>query len=90
MFKLKKMKIKIGHTVETIDDAIKGIVTKVKGNVIFVEGEDGFEFQFSENELINLSDNESVNLGSLANRSIEEIAKEKEEVKKRLESKVLS
>ena len=77
------MKIKIGHTVETIDDAIKGIVTKVKGNVIFVEGEDGFEFQFSENELINLSDNESVNLGSLANRSIEEISKEKEEVKKR-------
>ncbi|WP_299114166.1 Smr/MutS family protein [uncultured Winogradskyella sp.] len=77
------MKIKVGDTVETIDDAIKGTVTKVNGNTVIIESEDGFEFEFAKRELINLNTDESINLGSLTNRSIKDIAIEKEGSKKR-------
>ena len=77
------MKIKIGDKVETIDDAIKGTVTKIENDAIFMEDEDGFEFEFTKNELIILNADESINLGSLSNRSISDIAREKEGFKKR-------
>ncbi|SHH49211.1 Smr/MutS family protein [Winogradskyella jejuensis] len=75
--------MKKGDKVETIDDAIRGTVTKVDGDTVFVEGEDGFEFEFSKNELIKLNPEESINLGSFSYQSISEIAKEKEGVPKR-------
>ncbi|MFD1063750.1 Smr/MutS family protein [Winogradskyella litorisediminis] len=74
--------IKVGDTVETIDDAIKGKVLKISGDSIFVESEDGFEFEFSANELIILDSEDNINLGSLANSSISEITREKESGKK--------
>jgi len=77
------MMIKVGDTVETIDDAIKGVVVKVKGDMILIEVEDGFEFEFTSNELIKISTDTSVNLGSLSNQSIAEITREKEVSKKR-------
>lgn len=77
------MKIKVGDTVETIDDAIRGSVTKVDDTIITIESEDGFEFKFSINELIKLQTDESIHLGSFTNKSINEITKEKEGSKKR-------
>ena len=46
------MKIKVNDKVETIDDDISGIVTKVSGDTITIEDVDGFEFQFEAKELI--------------------------------------
>ena len=77
------MKIKLGDTVETIDDAIKGVVTKIDNTTISIESEDGFEFEFSVNELIKLNTDESINLGSFTSRSIHDVTKEKEGSKKR-------
>jgi len=77
------MMIKVGDTVETIDDAIKGKVIKVEADTITIEDNDGFEFEFSESELIPLNTDESINLGSFSNQSIAEITREKEGVKKR-------
>ena len=80
------MKIRVGDTVETIDDAIKGTVIKVKDDTIIIEDSDGFEFEFSTTELIKLNTDESINLSSLSNKSIEEIRREKEGSKKRIPS----
>lgn len=77
------MTIKVGDTVETIDDAIKGVVTKIEGVIVHIEDNDGFEFEFSLNELIKLNTDDSINLGSFSNQSIEEITREKEGSKKR-------
>ena len=79
--------MKVGDKVETIDDAIKGTVTKVDGHTVIIESGDGFEFEFAKSELIKLNIDESINLGSLTNRSINDIAKEKEGSKKRKASK---
>ena len=64
------MKIRLGDTVETIDDAIKGTVIKVKDDTITIEDSHGFEFEFSTTELIKLNTDESINLSSLSNKSI--------------------
>ena len=67
------MKIRVGDTVETIDDAIKATVIKVKDDTIIIEDSDGFEFDFFANELIKLNTDESINLSSLFFNSFEEI-----------------
>ena len=77
------MKIKVGDRVETIDDAVIGTVIRIVDNTISIESEDGFEFEFSPNELIKLNTKDDVNLASFSNRSISEITKEKEGSKKR-------
>ena len=52
------MKFKIGDNVETIDDEILGIITKISGHLITVEDREGFDFQFEANELmLSASDN---------------------------------
>ena len=75
------MKIKLGDTVETIDDAISGIVTKISGETITLEDSSGFEFQFEANELM-LSTYENTIDNAIYDADIEAIKNEKE-VKKR-------
>ena len=43
---------KIGNKVKVIDDAITGIITKVKGDSIFFNDEFGFEYEYHKTELI--------------------------------------
>ncbi len=74
---------KKGDRVETIDDAITGKVISVDGTIITIVDVDGFEFEFQANELINLEDAPAVNIGSLGDKSIEEITKEKESKKRK-------
>lgn len=76
------MKIKIGNRVETIDDNIFGVVTKVSENTITIEDSDGFELQFEANELM-LSNNENTIANAIYNSDIEAIKKEKETKKRR-------
>ncbi len=75
------MKIKIGDTVETIDDAICGVVTKILGSTISLEDTDGFEFQFEAKELIHSNSDTSIEQ-ALYDSDIEAVKREKE-VKKR-------
>ncbi|WP_400080119.1 Smr/MutS family protein [Winogradskyella sp. R77965] len=76
------MKIKLGNTVETIDDNITGVVTRISGNTITIEDNDGFEFQFEAHELM-LSSNESVIDNAIYNSDIEAVKKEKETKKRK-------
>jgi dsDNA-specific endonuclease/ATPase MutS2 len=75
------MTIKVGDTVETIDDAISGVVTKRVASTITLETTDGFEFQFEVNELIR-SNSETRIEQSLYDSDIEAIKREKETKKR--------
>jgi dsDNA-specific endonuclease/ATPase MutS2 len=75
------MKINIGDKVETIDDEIFGIVTKISDKTITIEDSDGFEFQFEANELM-LSANENTIENAIYNSDLEAIKREKETKKR--------
>ncbi len=75
------MKIKIGDTVETIDDAISGIVTKISGITFTIEDSDGFEFQFEANELIHSNSETSIEQ-ALYDSDMEAVKREKETKKR--------
>ena len=83
------MKIKVGDTVETIDDNIYGVVTKVSENTITLEDIDGFEFQFEVNELM-LSSNETTIENSIYDSDIEAIKRQKETKKRNVTPTVKS
>ena len=78
----------MGDSVETIDDAVTGKVIRIEGATVFIESEDGFEFEFLSQELIKLNTEDDVNIASFSNRSVDEITKEKEGSKKRKTPKI--
>jgi len=53
------MRFKIGDTVAVLDDVIKGEVVAIKNNKICIESTDGFEFDFNENELVLIKENQA-------------------------------
>ncbi|WP_028290938.1 Smr/MutS family protein [Olleya sp. ITB9] len=46
------MKLKIGDTVDVLDDVLSGQVTAIKGNVVTIETDEGFELTFNASELV--------------------------------------
>ena len=76
-----------GDRVETIDDAISGTVTRVSGTTITIEDNDGFEFQFEENELMLISSSHTLD-NAIFDADIESIKKEKELTKRKTVPKV--
>ncbi|SFW49295.1 hypothetical protein SAMN02927921_01890 [Sinomicrobium oceani] len=48
--------IKVGDKIETIDDSITGKVTAIRGSVLYVLTDDGFELQLSPDEVIQTGD----------------------------------
>jgi dsDNA-specific endonuclease/ATPase MutS2 len=76
------MKFKVGDTVETIDDSISGVVTKVSNDNITIEDTDGFKFQFDASELMLSSTGNSIE-NAIYNSDLEAVKKEKETKKRR-------
>jgi len=74
--------MKVGDRVETIDDDISGIITKVKENIVTIEDADGFQFQFEISELM-LSSNTASLEDAVYNSDIEAVKKEKESKKRK-------
>lgn len=81
------MKIKVGHKVETIDDAIVGRVTKIENSTITIEDSDGFEFQFEANELIVIGSHHAIT-NAIYNSDIEAVKQQKESKKRKPTTKV--
>ena len=81
------MKIKVGDTVEAIDDAIMGVVTQISEHIITIEDSDGFEFQFKADELIVTHSKTEIDR-AIYNSDLDGIIKEKESVKRRTTPKV--
>ena len=69
--------IKVGDMVETIDDAIYGVVIKILGSTISIEDADGFEFQFEAKELIPFNSGTSIEQ-ALYDSDIDAVKREKE------------
>ena len=75
------MKIDIGDMVETIDDAISGIVIAVNDSIVTIEADEGFRFQFDASELIVINNLDSMQIGSLVNQDMVDIKLQKAEQK---------
>ncbi len=75
----------IGDKVETIDDAISGIVKKISGNTITIEDANGFEFQFETHELMLSTEGNNLE-NAVYNSDIEAIKREKEAPKRKQQS----
>jgi dsDNA-specific endonuclease/ATPase MutS2 len=75
------MKFKVGDSVETIDDNISGIVTKISENQITVEDNDGFDLQFEARELMLMSSGNSLE-NAVYNTDFDAVKKEKESKKR--------
>jgi len=69
---------KIGDTVETVDDVIKGVVEAINGEQITLLSSDGFALTFSANELVCMSNEIHV-----SNFEISQIKKEKDSPKRK-------
>ena len=74
--------IKVGDIVETIDDNIKGTVVQINGERVLIEDEDGFEVNFSANELVVIKNDSSLN-NAMASTDIDAIVKEKEDYRRK-------
>ncbi|WP_369992880.1 Smr/MutS family protein [Winogradskyella sp.] len=81
------MKIKVGDKVETIDDAIIGVVTKISGNSINIEDNNGFEFQFEANELVVVNSQKTLK-NAIYDTDIDAVKKEKETKKRKTQVRV--
>ena len=44
--------MKIGVKVSVLDEDISGVITAILGDVVTILNEDGFEFQYTKNELV--------------------------------------
>ncbi len=72
------MNFKVGDKVSVLDDNVSGIIIKIESNTIYIETEDGFEFQFHPNELIIDKSEITLNSSSFSNQSFEAAIREKE------------
>lgn len=73
--------MKIGDRVAVLDDAISGVIRKIKGKTITIETPDGFEMDFERNELIVIDG--SLSRRELAKMDIDAVISEKEEKKRK-------
>ncbi len=76
----------IGDKVETIDDNLTGIVTKITGNVISIETDFGFELDFKAHELVKIENNQLLKKVSTADVK-HKISSETQNTKRRVVKK---
>lgn len=72
-------KINKGDRVEVLDEEISGVVVKTEGETVTLLTSDGFEFDFSQKDLIKISKKDSIRVDTV---SLALAAKEKQESKK--------
>lgn len=48
------MRLQIGNKVAVLDDVLKGIVTKIENDLVFIEDNEGMVFSFKPNELVRI------------------------------------
>ena len=81
------MKLQINDKVEVLDDALRGKVTAVKGDVVSIETTEGFLLDFHESELVRTSQEQN-RLIATADVPISEIISEKQAQKKHKSTRV--
>lgn len=81
------MNFKIGDRVDVLDEDLSGVVSKIKGTIIIIETNDGFDLEFSEKELVKVGDNNALKVNVFSKTSLNEAISQKE-TKKRKSQKV--
>ncbi|MEL0644838.1 Smr/MutS family protein [Olleya sp. Ti.3.14] len=81
------MKFKIGDTVDVLDDVLSGIVTLIKGDVITIETNEGFDLDFNASELVKIKSS-TLRDNIFDSASINEVLSEKTEKKRHSTTKV--
>lgn len=77
------MCLEIGNKVAVIDDVVKGIVTKLENDFVFVKDDSGMEFRFLRSELvkIEMDQNDLTKYSDINNSLLREKQKEKKKKK---------
>jgi hypothetical protein len=75
------MNFEVNDRVEVLDDALKGIVVQVRGEVVTIETNEGFMLDFNESELVKIGEPQS-RMISMDDASFSEILREKQQSKK--------
>ncbi|WP_299109176.1 Smr/MutS family protein [uncultured Tenacibaculum sp.] len=77
------MCLEIGNKVAVIDDIVKGIVTKLDNDFVFVKDDSGMEFRFLRSELvkIEMDQNDLTKYSDINNSLLREKQKEKKKKK---------
>lgn len=80
------MLLKKGDKIFVLDDDLSGVITAVKGEIIFIETIDGFELSYHINEVV--KESSAFNKSLLGNIPINKILSEKEDEKPKKNIKV--
>jgi hypothetical protein len=75
------MKFEVNDKVEVLDDALKGIVMHVQGEVVTIETSEGFSLDFNQSELVKIEEQQS-RMISMNDAAFSEILREKEQSKR--------
>ncbi len=81
------MKFEVNDKVEVLDDALKGKVVAVKGDMISIETTEGFSLEFHESELVRTSAEQNM-LISTSRVDMADILKEKQSPRKNKSQRV--
>ena len=81
------MKFEIGDTVDVLDDVLSGIVTFIKGDVITIETDEGFDLDFNATELVKIKSS-TLKDNVFDSASLSDVLSEKTEKKRRTTTKV--
>lgn len=76
------MGFKIGDKVDVLDEDLSGIITRITGNIITIEDNDGFEMDFADRSLVKISDDTSLSANVFSKTSLDEAVSQKETKKK--------
>ena len=75
------MKFEINDRVEVLDDALKGRVVAIDGDIVSIETIEGFSLDFHETELVKTGNEQKLHIAT-SNVPISEVIKEKQGPKK--------
>lgn len=77
------MTLNIGDSVSVLDEDLTGTIIKISGITITIQTTEGFEFEFSKNQLIKAETDNVLKTNVFSNASIKEVVSQKEIPKKK-------
>lgn len=75
--------LKIGDSVEAIDDNLSGVVKGISAENVTIQTQDGFELEFKLSDLIRVEMNTTLNRNLFSSKSVEDVINEKSVVKRK-------
>ena len=77
------MILKIGDSVSVLDEDLKGKIVKIIDDIVTIESSEGFELEFSDNELIKVESDTELRSNTFSKSSLSEAISQKEIPKKK-------